>query len=200
MLLSSGLFSSLTKGVNVNINIGAGYKRYDGFINIDQDPNTNPDYLVNLETDNLPLEDNSVDRVIAHHILEHLGSGYFHLLQELYRVCKHGAIIDIRVPHPSHEIYLNDPTHKRPVTVEGLRLFSKTYNQMEIKRGGSSSTLGLQFNVDFEIVGFNYIHDPYYDELKKTLEKEQLQRLFREALNTTLEIQVKLMVNKEGDN
>jgi SAM-dependent methyltransferase len=183
----------------VKINIGAGYKRYPDFVNVDQDSNTNPDYQVNLETENLPFEDNTVEYVIAHHILEHLGEGYFHLLQELYRVCKNGAIIDIRVPHPNHEIFLNDPTHKRPVTVEGLRLFSKTYNQMEIARNGSSSTLGLRYNVDFEIVGFNFIHDPYYDELKKTLDKSELERLFREALNTTMEIHVKLMVNKERE-
>lgn len=180
----------------MKINIGSGYKRYEGVINVDQDKNCNPDYVVNLEKDKLPFNDNEVDYVIAHHILEHMGEGYFNLLQELYRVCKNGAIIDIRVPHPNHEIFLNDPTHKRPITVEGLRLFSKTYNELEIQRGGSSSTLGLMYNIDFVIIGYNYIHDPYYNEIKKKMKKPALERLFREALNTTLEIHVKLMVNK----
>lgn len=181
----------------MKINIGSGYKRYPNFINIDSDPNCKPDHLVSLETDPLPFPDNSVDSVIAHHILEHMGDGYFHLLKELYRVCKHGAIIDIRVPHPNHEIFLNDPTHKRPITVDGLRLFSKQFNNLEIQRNGTSSTLGIMHNVDFEIINYEFIHDPYYDELKKTLPRPQLERLFREALNTTLEIHVQLMVVKD---
>jgi SAM-dependent methyltransferase len=181
----------------MKLNLGSGYKRYPDFINVDADPNCKPDHLVNLETDILPFPDNSVDTIIAHHILEHMGSGYFHLLKELYRVCKHGAIIDIRVPHPTHEVFLNDPTHKRPITVDGLRLFSKQFNQLEIQRGGSSSTLGIMHDVDFEIIRYEFIHDPYYDEIKKTLPHAQLERLFREALNVCIEIHIQLMVVKD---
>lgn len=180
----------------MKINLGSGYKKYPDFIRVDQDINCSPDFLVNLEIDTLPFDDNSVDYILAEHILEHIGMGYFHLLQEIYRICKHGSIIDIKVPHPNHEIYLNDPTHKRPITVEGLRLFSKEFNKLEIQRGGSSSTLGIMFNVDFEIIDFTYIHDSYYDQIKKTATTPVLERLFREALNTTLEIHVKLMVVK----
>jgi SAM-dependent methyltransferase len=180
----------------MRLNIGSGYKRIPGFINIDSDLNCKPDYIVNLEQDGLPFQDNTVDTVIAHHILEHLGQGYFHLLKELYRVCKHGAIVDIRVPHPTHEVFLNDPTHKRPITVDGLRLFSKQFNKLEIERGGSSSTLGIMYDVDFEIINYEFIHDSYYDEIKKTLPHHQLERLFREALNVCIEIHVQLMVVK----
>lgn len=182
----------------MNINLGGGYKRYPNFVNVDSDPNCNPDYLVDLEKDRLPFDDNTVEKVIAHHILEHIGEGYFHLLKELYRVCKHGAIIDIRVPHPNHEVFLNDPTHKRPITVDGLRLFSKKYNNMEIERNGTASTLGIMNNIDFDIIGYEFIHDPFYDEIKPKLSRLELERLFREALNTTIEIHIKLMVVKDA--
>lgn len=181
----------------MKINIGSGYKRYPDFINVDADPNCKPDHIVDLETGALPFPDSSVDTVIAHHILEHMGEGYFHLLKELYRVCKHGAVIDIRVPHPNHEVFLNDPTHKRPIMVDGLRLFSKQFNKLEIQRGGASSTLGIMHDVDFEIINYEFIHDPYYDEIKKTLSHPQLERLFREALNVCIEIHVQLMVIKD---
>lgn len=182
----------------MKINIGAGYKRYPEFVNVDSDPNCSPDYLVNLDDKDLvlPFEDNTVDYVIAHHILEHIGKGYFKLLQELYRVCKPGAIVDIHVPHPCHEVYLNDPTHKRPITVEGMRLFSKKFNKMEIERGGSSSTLGIIFDVDFELVDYNFIHDSFYDTIKPKLRQEELHRLFREALNVCIEIHMKVQVIK----
>lgn len=183
----------------MKINLGAGYKRYPEFINVDSDKNCNPDYIVNLDDSalTLPFENNSVSYIIAHHILEHIGTGYFRLLQEIYRICKPWAIIDIQVPHHFSELYMNDPTHKRPITVEGMRLFSKKYNQLEIERGGSSSTLGIMFDVDFELISYDYIHDPYYQKIVPTLTPLLTERLFREALNTTLETHMKIMVIKD---
>lgn len=184
----------------MKLNIGGGYKRYHGFKNVDNDPHCNPDILVNLDDVNLvlPIEDNTVTHVLAEHILEHIGDGFFRLLQELYRICKHGAIIDILVPHPFHEAFLADPTHKRPILVETFRLFSKTKNLNDIASGGRSSTLAIHHGVDFEVVAYDYVHDGFYDQMKKNAPYPVLERLFREAVNTTLEIKIKLMVVKDG--
>jgi SAM-dependent methyltransferase len=181
----------------MKINIGAGYKKFDGFVNVDNDPNCDPDYIVNLETDKLPFEDNSVEKVIAHHILEHIGDGYLNLIKELYRVCKHGAIIDVRVPYHHHEVFYNDPTHKRPITIEGLRMFSKKFNQRDIDIGSATSTLGIMLDVDFEIINYDYVHDSFYDEIIPKNTPEQNARLLREALNTTIEAHAVLTVVKE---
>lgn len=182
----------------MKLNIGSGYKKYPGFINVDSDKNCKPDHLIELDDVNLilPFENDSVSEVKAYHILEHIGDGYLKLLQELYRVAKRGAIIDIRVPHPNHETYLNDPTHKRPITVEGFRLLSKKVNNLEIERGGTSSTLGLMLDVDFEIIDYSYVYDSFYDNIVPQLSEQMAQRLFREALNTTLEIIIKVQVIK----
>lgn len=37
----------------MKINIGGGLKRFEGFVNVDADPNTKPEYLHNLEKDKL---------------------------------------------------------------------------------------------------------------------------------------------------
>lgn len=183
----------------MKINLGGGYKKIPDFINIDADKNCNPNILLNLDDENLkiPLENNSVEKVVAHHILEHIGSGYFKLLQELYRICKHGALIDIRVPHHFHETFFSDPTHRRPITVEGLNLFSKKRNKHDIEQGGRASTLGIMFDVDFEIVSFEFIYDSFYDEIFKTMTEETARRFFREATNTTVEVHVLWTVVKE---
>ena len=60
----------------MKLNIGAGNKKFPGYINIDSYDASNPDYVLDLEHDNLPFEENSVGHVIAHHILEHLGDGF----------------------------------------------------------------------------------------------------------------------------
>lgn len=180
----------------LKINIGGGLTRFEGFLNLDIDSNSNPDFIVNLETDTLPFEDNSVDEVKAHHVLEHIGQGYFHLLQELYRVCKHGAIIDIRVPHPRHEYFLNDPTHVRPITIEGLRMFSKQYNKHLSETQGSTPGLAYRFNVDFQLVDFQLVPDPYYANVISTETTEYLERLSREVNNFFMEIFIILSVVK----
>jgi predicted SAM-dependent methyltransferase len=193
----------------LKINIGSGFKRFDGFLNVDDDPIVEPDYVVNLEGGKLPFEDSSVEAVIAHHVLEHIGQGFIPLMQELYRVCCHGAILDIRVPHHFHELFINDPTHKRPITVEGMRLFSKKYMDEHMRTMKSSSGMAYKYNVDFEIAWFGYEYDSFYHDMMKDYyaRKEEgntsLQedfafiRLFREANNTTTETLIKLVVIKE---
>jgi hypothetical protein len=178
------------------INIGGGYKRYDGFLNLDMDHHTNPDFIVNLEKDLLPFDDSTVDEVKAHHILEHLGEGFFHLMKELYRICKDGAIIDIVVPHHRHDIFLADPTHRRPILIEGLRLFSKKYNYDHIEKHGSSSGLGIAFDVDFEIVQTGYTLDPFYEDYVKNTEVDIVIEKERSCNNFIQETKIKLMVVK----
>jgi len=180
----------------MKLNLGSGYKRYEGLINVDQDKNCNPDFLVNLEKDNLPFDNDSVDYVLANHILEHIGEGFLHLMQELYRVCEDGAIIDIEVPHYTHIIFTADPTHKRPITTEGLRLFSQKANRKSIRDGGTSSTLGIMYGVDFEVIYTENVIDPYYQDIVKNNTPEQNEKLGREALNVCICERIKLQVIK----
>lgn len=180
----------------MKINLGAGNTRIPDFINIDYDANSNPDYALDIEKDRLPFDDNTVECVIAHHILEHLGEGYFHCLQELYRVCKDGAIIDIRVPHPRHDCYLADPTHRRPITPLGLQLFSKKFNEHCRSTGAASSQLGEYFGVDFDIVDWSYIPEEHYREKLADKPKEYVEEYINERANVVSEIHIKLMVVK----
>jgi len=181
----------------MKINIGAGNDKLEGFVSLDYDKKSNPDYCLNIEKDTFPFEDNTVEVVVAHHILEHLGDGYFHCLQELYRVCKHGAIIDVRVPHPRHDAFLADPTHRRPITPVGLQLFSKKFNQYCKEIDASSSLLGEYFEVDFEIVDWSYIPEDKYREKLEGMSKDYVEEYINERNNIVKEIHVKLVVNKE---
>jgi len=182
----------------MKINIGSGFvNKNSDYINIDYDPNTNPDYLINLEKDILPFDNNTVDAVIAHHILEHLGEGYFHCLQELYRVCKHGAIIDIIVPHPRHDTFIADPTHRRAITVLGLQLFSKKANKLSRDQKFSSSCLGEYYNIDFEILTYKYIPDFEQINILKNMSQFDLESYSIQHNNIISEIHITLVTVKD---
>lgn len=181
----------------MKINLGAGGKKIEGFISCDFDPLTNPDHLFNVEHDRFPFEDNSVDVVLAHHILEHLGEGYFHCLKEIYRVCKHGAIIDVRVPHYRHMTFAADPTHRRPILPEGLNLFSKKFNRVHAH--SSASQLGYYYNVDFEIISIDEIPDPNYREAFSNVPAEEVKKYIYEHNNIVMEYYIRLVVIKEDE-
>jgi len=182
----------------MKINIGSGGVKIDGFVTCDYDALSNPDYLFNLETDVFPFEDNSVEVVVAHHVLEHLGEGYFHCLKELYRVCQHGATIDIRVPHHRHDHFYDDPTHRRPITRGGLLLFSKKHNKLCREQGVASSRLGDYFGVDFEIVDWDYIPSKSYIKEFEGQPRDAVEKYLREHNNIIEDLWIKLVVIKDA--
>jgi len=181
----------------MKINIGAGNRHVEGFKSCDHDPKSNPDYLFDLEKDVFPFGDNSVDTVIAHHVFEHLGEGYFHCLKELYRVCKHGAIIDVHVPHFRHDAFYADPTHKRPISVDGMNLFSKKFNRWCEEQKNPASQLAYFFDVDFEVMEWHYMPNDYYKKLLDGKPKEEVERFIMERNNVINEIWMKLVVVKD---
>jgi len=82
----------------MKLNLGSGYKKKEGFINIDKSPEVNPDQVVDIEQ-GLPFPDNSVDYIYSEHALEHITpSKWRFVLNEIQRVCKPGAILELKLP------------------------------------------------------------------------------------------------------
>jgi SAM-dependent methyltransferase len=183
----------------MKLNIGAGDTRYEGFLNCDYDDHCKPDYQFDLEHAVWPFADSTVDQVIAHHVLEHMGEGYFHVMKELYRVCKHGAVIDIRVPHHRHNYFANDPTHRRAITPDGLWLFSKKYNDSCIKQNAAASRLGYYYNVNFEVMDVINVPDTAYIKLFEGKTVVEVEQYMHEHNNIIMEVGIKLVVIKEND-
>jgi hypothetical protein len=142
----------------MKLNIGCGYSHKEGFINVDSDPECNPQHCFDLTKSNWPIETDSIDEVIAEHVLEHLEGteGYLTFWKELYRVCKTDAIIRIEVPHWNHETFFHDPTHVRPITPIGIAMFDQQRNQEGLISGDKETKLGFMCKVDFQMLGINY--------------------------------------------
>ena len=180
----------------MKINIGAGSTRYDGYVNCDYSNHYNPEYVFDLEKDKWPFEDNSVTHVIAHHVLEHLGEGYFHALKELYRVCASGAIIDIRVPHYTHHNFFHDATHRRAITAPGLDMFSKKRNHRDFLANAATSRLGEYLDIDLETISYSYLPDDAYLEILHGKSNEEIEKFAYEKNNIISEIRILMMAIK----
>lgn len=111
---------------------------------------TQADYVCNLGFDPIPLDDDSTDKVIAHHFVEHVpfvwfdktGSGararwkkltpMIFLFDEVYRILKPNGTFEVTVPivvagNRYHQQAFQDPTHVTFWTPETVNYFSGDY-------------------------------------------------------------------------
>lgn len=61
----------------------------------------------------LPFPDESIESIVTHHFLEHLGAGFLPLMEECHRVLRPGGIMRIIVPVFPSRTAVEDPDHKR---------------------------------------------------------------------------------------
>ena len=83
------------KGEILKLHLGCGPTKLEGWVNIDFDPDLNPDVVADVR--NLPYEEDSVEEIYASHLLEHFGYEE-PVLEEWHRVLKPGGNITVIVP------------------------------------------------------------------------------------------------------
>ena len=157
--------------VPLKLNLGCGARKLEGYVNVDIQPAESPDVVTDLARDRWPWSDGSVDEVAAEHILEHLYPREFlHFMRELWRVCKPGAKVKLLLPHPRHDIFLNDPTHVNPVMPASLFGFSREHDAALQKAGITLTPFWKHFGIDFKLGDIQYWFDPGTDKNDPELE------------------------------
>jgi hypothetical protein len=183
----------------LKLNLGCGQNHLPDYINVDKMPAAKPDLVLDLEqkcSSGLvfwPWENSSVDEVVLNHVLEHLGRDpevFIGIFQELYRVCRGGALVKIVVPDPRHDNFFGDPTHVRPVLPQTLTLFSKKNCASWAKSGAANTPLAVYADVDFEIKSCTRVVDP------KFLDRKNLDELCNAWNNVVVEWKMVLEVIK----
>ena len=183
----------------MKLNLGCGKNYIDGWGNVDFYDDSKCDITHDLEEFPWPWEDNSVSEIRIIHTLEHLGADwrvYIKILQEMYRICEDDATIEVHVPSPWHWNFTSDPTHVRPVTPDGLNLFSKEHCQNCIDNGMSETPFAMIYDVDLRPHDIKWIYD---DMWLIKLDKGEIQRFQMEELhsmyrNVVAEFQIPLAV------
>jgi len=108
-LILSKLESMSPGDPSVNIDLGCGPWKAEGFIGVDIAPGPGVDLVADL-SQRFPFADSSVDRVRAHDLVEHLADR-IHTMNEIWRICKPDGLVDIRVPSTDGRGAFQDPTH-----------------------------------------------------------------------------------------
>ena len=103
--------SVLLSEKEVRLNLGCGYRKHDGYVNIDNRKEVNPDLCCDV-TEGLPYSDDSVDEVKAIDFLEHIPIGKtIAVIEEIYRVLKPEGKFLHFTPSTEGRGAFQDPTH-----------------------------------------------------------------------------------------
>lgn len=107
-----------------NLDLGCGSHKQSGFVGLDQRDITNVDIVWNIESvvstckctapQKWPFLDNSVDRLLCSHVLEHMKPwGMLEIMAEMWRICKPDSQVLIAVPYAGSFGFWQDPTHTK---------------------------------------------------------------------------------------
>lgn len=93
------------------LNLGCGYRKLPGFVNIDSRAEVQPDQVCNVLA-GLPYPDNSVDMIRADDFLEHIPIGaVVGVMEDIWRVLKPGGVFESSTPSTDGRGAFQDPTH-----------------------------------------------------------------------------------------
>jgi len=108
------------------LNFGCGGSRLEGFAGLDSVDGSTVDIVIDIDNvgDACALTNDSCSFIYMSHVLEHLKNPLW-VMEELWRICRPGGLLLVRVPHGSSEEAWIDPTHKRPYFERSFLYFSQ---------------------------------------------------------------------------
>jgi SAM-dependent methyltransferase len=127
------------------LELGCGFSKTPGAFGVDIIPGSAADLIHDLDKFPYPLADNEWDHIICLDVLEHVHD-FVRTVEEIWRVSRPGALIEVSGPFMSSVNYHTDPTHKRAFTSRSFDYFCPG---RELHRYGYSKAT-------FEILGCEY--------------------------------------------
>lgn len=128
------------------IELGCGNAKTPGAFGIDFNINSQADLIHNLDVFPYPLQDEVADEVICRDVLEHL-EHFVAAVEEIWRICKPGALVEITGPFMSSVNFYSDPTHKRAFT---SRTFDYFIEGTEVRKHRYSTATFELVSVEFD--------------------------------------------------
>ena len=103
-------FDLQPSGAGAVLDIGCGSAKKPGAVGLDVSADTEADIVHDLDSYPYPIEDSSFDQILLQDVLEHVREP-ISLFEELHRIGRPGARIQLRTPHYTSVLAYGDPTH-----------------------------------------------------------------------------------------
>ena len=104
---------------------GCGRHKVEGFIGVDKIQTGQVDVVHDMNVYPYPFPDNTIDEVLLLNILEHFPD-IIRVIEEVWRICRHGAHVRVLVPYYNSPGACQDPTHKSFFTEKTFDYFAES--------------------------------------------------------------------------
>jgi SAM-dependent methyltransferase len=187
----------------VKLNLGCGFDKRDGWLNVDGFAACGPDRLLDIEATPWDLETSAFEHILMKHVLEHVGAEFevfAAVMRELHRVAAPRGLVEIHVPHVRHDTFWSDPTHVRAFTPLTFMMLSKRQNRIWMENRANYTMLAFLMEVDFEVETVIQNYDPRWQARLDAGEitREALREKANESWNVARELQVLLRAVKDA--
>lgn len=113
-------FDLLPSGPGAVLDIGCGSAKRAGAVGLDISADTDADIVHDLDAFPYPIDDESFEQIIMQDVLEHVREP-IRLFEELHRIGRPGARVQLRTPHFSSVLAYSDPTHLHYFSTMAIR-------------------------------------------------------------------------------
>lgn len=107
-------------GPGAVLDIGCGSAKHPGAVGLDISADTDADIVHDLDVFPYPIEDASFDQILLQDVIEHVAQP-IKVFEELHRIARPGASIQLRTPHFSSVLAYGDPTHRHYFSTIAIR-------------------------------------------------------------------------------
>jgi SAM-dependent methyltransferase len=113
-------FDLAPTGPGAILDVGCGSAKLPGAVGLDISADTAADIVHDLDEFPYPIESASFDQILLQDVLEHVAEP-IRLFEELHRIARPGARIQLRTPHFSSALAYGDPTHRHYFSTIAIR-------------------------------------------------------------------------------
>jgi SAM-dependent methyltransferase len=121
------------------LELGCGRKKRAGAIGVDILADSDADVVHDLDVFPYPFGDDEWDRILCFDVLEHV-QHFVACVEEIWRIARPGATVEVSGPFMSSVNYFSDPTHRRAFTsrtfdyfIEGTPSFRYGYSRARFR-------------------------------------------------------------------
>lgn len=149
------------------LNMGCGYRKLEGYWNVDRDDTCHPDEVLDFNQLPWPYEDNSFTKIQASLVLQYLSPDneiFMSIIKEMARISSNQAEWIIAVPHHRCDFAYDDFMQTRRITAKGFELFDQKKNFETVAKKTGHSTYGFANAIDLELTDMQHNLVPYWKQ------------------------------------